>query len=78
VRWLRDLARRGTRVLFVFGSDDGGRDEFAAHVGAEDRLPRLAPGARVELIERTDHNLGPRDARLRLREIVTRFLAERA
>ena len=77
VRWLRDLARRDTRVLFVFGTDDGGRDEFAAHVGAEDRLPRLAPGARVELIERTDHNLGPRDARLRLREIVTRFLAER-
>ena len=77
VRWLRDLSRRGTRVLFVFGTDDGGRDEFAAHVGAEDRLPRLAPGARVELIERTDHNLGPRDARLRLREIVTRFLAER-
>lgn len=77
VRWLRDLARRGTRVLFVFGTDDGGRDEFATHVGAEERLPRLAPGARVELIERTDHNLGPRDARRHLREIVTRFLAER-
>lgn len=74
-RWLAALDRRGTRVLFVFGSDDGGRDEFAAHVGSEARLPLRCPGARVELIERADHNLGPRDARLRLVELVRGFLA---
>ncbi len=78
VGWLRELGRRGTRVLFVFGSDDGGRDEFALHVGAEDRLSDVVPHGRVELIERTDHNLGPRDARTRLFDLVSRFLAERS
>jgi len=76
VKWLRELDRRGTRVLFVFGTDDGGRDEFAAHVGAEAKLPQVCPGARVALIERTDHNLGPRDARLGLTETIRAFLAE--
>lgn len=78
VRWLREFGRRGTRVLFVFGTDDGGRDEFTLHVGSEERLTALVPNARVELIERTDHNLGPRNARTRLFELVSRFLAERS
>ena len=75
VAWLRRLERRGVHVLFVFGTDDGGRDEFAEHVGAEAALSRIAPHARVESIERTDHNLGPRDARRRLGELVDAFLA---
>ena len=75
VSWLRRLDRRGVHVLFVFGTADGGRDEFAEHVGAEEALPRIASRARVDLIERTDHNLGPRDARLRLGEVIDAFLA---
>lgn len=77
VRELRTLEARGVRVLFVFGVDDGGRDEFAEHLGREERLGRLAPSARLALIERTDHNLSPRDARRRLEEIVADFLAAR-
>ncbi|MCE1235014.1 MAG: alpha/beta hydrolase [Hyphomicrobiales bacterium] len=77
LRDLRGLAARGVRVLFVFGTDDGGRDEFAEHLGPEDRLGRLASTARLVLIERTDHNLSPRDARRRLEEIVIGFLNER-
>lgn len=74
LRFLRTLRRRGARVLFVFGTDDGGRDEFAEHVGAEADLPRLVPGASLVLIERSDHNLGPRDARERLRAAIVEFL----
>lgn len=76
VRFLETLDRRGVRVLFVYGTDDGGRDEFAEHVGAENGLPKIATGARLDLVERTDHNLGPRDARLRLGELLGTFLAE--
>lgn len=76
VRFLQTLDRRGVAVLFVFGTADGGRDEFAEHVGAESALPRIAPHARVELVERTDHNLGPRDARLRLGELLEAFLRQ--
>ncbi len=76
LRWLRDLDRRGVRTLFVFGTDDGGRDEFALHLGTEAALPTLCPKARVALIERTDHNLGPRDARLRFGALVAGLLAE--
>lgn len=74
VRWLRTLDRRGVHILFVFGTDDGGRDEFAAHVGVEEALPSIVAGARLRLIERTDHNVGPRDARLALRAIVRDFI----
>lgn len=76
VVWLRELDRRGTRTLFVFGTDDGGRDEFATHVGAEAKLSTRCPGAGVALIERTDHNLGPRDARAALTTLVRGFLAQ--
>lgn len=76
VGWLRTLDRRGTRVLFVFGTGDGGRDEFAEAVGREDMLGRIAPRARLDLIERTDHNLGPRDARRRLDTLIDAFLVE--
>lgn len=76
LRFLAAFERRGVRVLFVFGTDDGGRDEFAEHVGAESDLPRIAPGARLALIERTDHNVGPRDARERLRGLIQDFLGE--
>lgn len=76
VVWLRSLDRRGTRVLFVFGSADGGRDEFAENIGREGMLHAIAPRARVELVERTDHNLGPHDARRRLEGLIAAFLAE--
>lgn len=76
VTWLRALDRRGVRVLFVFGTDDGGRDEFAAHVGPEEGLPDLVPGARLALIRRTDHNIGPREPRLELRRELSVFLDE--
>lgn len=75
VVWLKALDRRGVRILFVFGTDDGGRDEFATHVGAEKALPRVAPRARLCLIERTDHNIGPRDPRRALRRHLGEFLA---
>lgn len=74
VKWLQMLDRRGSRILFVFGTYDGGRDEFAAHVGAEARLPRTVPGARLRLIERTDHNIGPRDSRATLHGYLREFL----
>lgn len=76
VVWLRKLDRRGTRVLFVFGTADGGRDEFAENVGPENALGRIAPRARLELVEHTDHNLGPHDARRRLEGLIAGFLAE--
>ncbi|NLH81873.1 MAG: alpha/beta fold hydrolase [Phyllobacteriaceae bacterium] len=71
---LRRLAARGAGVLFVFGTEDGGRDEFAAHVGKEEAVGRAVPGAVLHLVADTDHNFSPRDARLRVREHLVAFL----
>jgi len=71
---LRRLAERGVAILFVFGTEDGGRDEFAAHVGAETNVAVAVPGARLHLVADTDHNFGPRDARLEVRRRLVEFL----
>jgi pimeloyl-ACP methyl ester carboxylesterase len=76
VRGLKALAARGVRVLFVFGEDDGGRDEFAAHVGKEASIGGIAPTASVEIHTRADHNFSQRDPRRKLHARLVAFLDE--
>lgn len=76
VRGLKTLAARSTRVLFVFGEDDGGRDEFAAHVGKEAALGGIAATASLEIHTHADHNFSQRDPRRKLHARLVAFLDE--
>ncbi len=76
VRGLKALAARHARVLFVFGEDDGGRDEFAAHVGKETALADIAATASLEIHAGADHNFSQRDPRRRLHARLVAFLDE--
>jgi len=54
---MRTITGRGGRVLVVFGEDDMGREELEFYFGpAGQNLDRF-PGARVEFMTNTDHNV---------------------
>ena len=60
------MLKRGTRVLVVYSEDDGGRDEFEHHFGANYQAFIGQPGAKLVILPDADHDLTSADARHRV------------
>lgn len=60
---MRRISQRGSRVLIVFGTDDMGRTELDHYFGPAGETLSGYPGARVDFIANTDHNLTSQAAR---------------
>jgi alpha-beta hydrolase superfamily lysophospholipase len=72
--WMRDLTRRGTRVLVVSSEGDLSLQEIARHFGpGGERLKRMS-GVSTALISGANHTLTPLHARQRLNELIRQFL----
>ena len=72
--WLRRLARRQTRMLFVYSSQDAGLDEIDRHFGSLAALAAL-PGVSAATVADADHNFSPQWARDRLVTLAADFAA---
>ncbi|MBL8572894.1 MAG: alpha/beta fold hydrolase [Hyphomicrobiaceae bacterium] len=70
LRGFQLLSRRGLRQLVVYSQEDGGRDDFAAHVGRDGRGFARLPATRLVILPDTDHDLTPPAARARLADEV--------
>ena len=66
----RMLAQRGSRVLVVYGEEDGGRDEFAKYYGPRSDSFVRTPGHKLVILPDTDHDLTQKAARDKLLEEV--------
>lgn len=67
---LRDLSARGVRVSFVHTDMDASRDEADRHFGTDARFARALPGVTIDIIPRSDHEMTPKQARDRLRDLL--------
>lgn len=75
--WMRDLTKRGTRVLVVSCEDDLSLQEIARHFGPSgERLKRMS-GVSTALIPAADHTLTPLHAREQLTGLVAAFSTQR-
>lgn len=75
---VRQLSRRGTRVLLVYSDNDPDLAELERYMGPEGQRARAMPGVTKRLIEGADHTFTPSEARRRLRETLHAFLMEGA
>ncbi len=73
-RWMRDLTRRGTRVLLVSAEGDLSFGEIARHFGPDGRRLRRMEGVTLTRLKAADHTLTPLHARNELFELVLRLL----
>lgn len=72
-RWMRDITKRGTRVLIVSCEGDLSLQEIARHFGPSgERLKRMN-SVTTALIPAADHTLTPLHARTQLIELVAQF-----
>ena len=62
-RGFASMAARGTKIVVIYGEEDGGRDEFARYFGANGKGFLRLKGARLLLLPETDHNLTSEHAR---------------
>ena len=76
VRWLRELSSRGTRVLLVYSSQDGGLDEIAEHTGANGKKVRKLANVKFHIIEGADHNLTSAWSQEAYAKVLEKFLTE--
>ena len=51
------MAKRGTNVTVLYSEDDGGRDEFASHVGLDGKRFLALAGTRLQVVPGADHVL---------------------
>ena len=72
---LGQLSQSGARLLFVYGSHDGGLDEIEQHFGSPKVLQKLR-GVFIAKVPDVDHNFSPAWSRQALFAIVESFLAE--
>lgn len=72
--WMRDLTRRGTRVLVVSCEGDLSLHEIARHFGPDGRRLKQMNGTATALIPAANHTLTPLPARQQLTELVRQFL----
>jgi pimeloyl-ACP methyl ester carboxylesterase len=73
-RWMRDLARGGTRILIVSSEGDLSLEEIARHFGpGGERLERI-DGVTTALVAAADHTLTPARARIEVTDHIARLL----
>ncbi len=77
-RWFRALSDRGTRMLLVYSSSDGGLDEIAQFMGVGGSQVNTLPGAGISIIEGGDHNITPRWARDHMFGLLEEFIRKAA
>jgi pimeloyl-ACP methyl ester carboxylesterase len=77
-RWFRQLSERGTRVLLLYGAEDGGLDEIALHAGPRASKLRHLKNLRLRVLDNTDHNITSTSAFERYAEILEEHLTRPA
>ncbi len=67
----KDILKRGTETLLVFGANDGGLDRMETHLGADATKLEKFRNFRLEIIEGTDHTFTPLWSQDWLQHLVT-------
>lgn len=73
-RSIQSKLRRGVKILFVLGENDGGLDFVELHLGHRGRAFRSAEGFSMEIVPGVDHTFSQRWAKDQLAALVTRHL----
>jgi pimeloyl-ACP methyl ester carboxylesterase len=55
----KDILKRGTQTLLVFGANDGGLDQMEAHLGPQAKKLERYKNFKLEIVEGTDHTFTP-------------------
>jgi pimeloyl-ACP methyl ester carboxylesterase len=66
----KEILKRGTETLLVFGSNDGGLDLMEGHLGPRAKKVEKYPGFRLEIVEGTDHTFTPIWSQMWLEKLV--------
>lgn len=76
LRWFRELARRKTKVLLVYSSEDSGLDELFLHTGSAAKKLRKFSNVRLHTIDGADHNLTPAWSREIYAKVLDDYLSQ--
>lgn len=56
---MKEILKRGTEALLIFGANDGGLDKMETHLGPDAKKVAKYPNFRLEIVEGSDHTFTP-------------------
>jgi pimeloyl-ACP methyl ester carboxylesterase len=66
----KEILKRGTETLLVFGSNDGGLDLMETHLGPRAKKMEALPNFRLEIVDGSDHTFTPYWSQIWLEKLI--------
>lgn len=72
----KEILKRGTETLLVFGSNDGGLDLMESHLGPRGKKVSSVPHFRLEIVDGTDHTFTPYWSQIWLEKLIVQSIEQ--